>query len=61
MSTPALDRLLTPDEAATILSISKRQVEDMARRGELPHIKVGKYTRFRRERLDAWIEENESL
>ncbi len=55
----APDRLLKPAEAAAILGVTTRQVEDMARRRELPHVKVGRHVRFRRVRIDEWIEDNE--
>ena len=33
-----------------------KTVQRMARRGELPHCRVGKYYRFRASELDAWIQ-----
>lgn len=58
MSAATLDRLLTPQEAAEVLSVSPRLVSDMARRGELPAVRVGRYVRFRPEDLAQWIEAN---
>jgi excisionase family DNA binding protein len=52
------DRLLRPEEAADLLGVSPRLVSDMARRGDLPHVRVGRFPRFRRQDLDEWIEAN---
>jgi excisionase family DNA binding protein len=56
---PATDRLLNSAEAAILLNVSKRLVEELARRGELPHVRIGRFIRFRRETLNRWIEERE--
>jgi excisionase family DNA binding protein len=53
------DRLLTPREVASILSVSPRWVEDATRRGELPHVRLGRFPRYRRESIEAWVAENE--
>jgi hypothetical protein len=39
--------LLDADQAAAQLSVSARWLEDSARAGIIPHIKLGKFTRFR--------------
>jgi excisionase family DNA binding protein len=54
----ATDRLLRPEEVAELLSVSRRQVADMARAGELRYVPVGRFVRFRRKDVDEWIEEN---
>jgi excisionase family DNA binding protein len=41
---------------AEYLSVAERTVYRMAERGELPAFKVGDAWRFRREDIDAWIE-----
>ena len=56
---PIADRLLDSAEAAILLNVSKRLVEDLARREELPHVPIGRFVRFRRETLLHWIEERE--
>ena len=53
----AADRLLTAAEVAELLSMSKRWVEEHARAGEIPHLELGRFVRFRREDVDAWIAE----
>lgn len=48
--------LLTYEETGHLLRISKRTVERMVGRGELPIVRVGSAPRIRRVDLDAWIE-----
>jgi excisionase family DNA binding protein len=48
--------LLTIDEAARYLRLSRAKVYSMAARGELPSVKMGRSVRVRRERLDAWLD-----
>jgi hypothetical protein len=46
-SPTAAEALLDADQAATQLSVTARWLEDSARAGIIPHIKLGKFTRFR--------------
>jgi hypothetical protein len=39
--------LLDADQAAAALSVTARWLEDSARAGIIPHVKLGKFTRFR--------------
>lgn len=48
-------RLLTADEVAEQLRVSKAHIYDQARAGHLPHVRVGRYVRFVQEDIDAWI------
>lgn len=50
-----MDRLITPDEAAALLRLSVYTVEDYARSGVIPAIKVGKAWRFSEQELTAWL------
>ncbi len=45
------DEVMTPDEAALFLKVSKKTVLRQARLGELPAGKVGRAWRFRRSEL----------
>lgn len=54
------DRLLTDAEAAQLLSVKPSWVGEAARAGRLPHIRLGRYRRFRRDELLAWVEEQSS-
>ncbi len=50
--------LLTYEEAAHVLSVSRRQLEDMVHRKEVPHLKIGRIVRFSRAALAEWITDN---
>lgn len=47
-------------EAAGFLGISYWKVLDMAKKGEIPHIRVGKLVLFRRESVEKWLTEHET-
>jgi excisionase family DNA binding protein len=47
--------LLDVREAADLLRYHPRTVQLMAKAGRIPAIRMGKYWRFRRSQLDAWI------
>jgi excisionase family DNA binding protein len=51
-----VEALLTSREAAQILKIHPRVLERMAKRGEIPALKVGKFWRYHAVTLDAWIQ-----
>ena len=48
--------LLTPDEAAEVLRISKSYLYDLKSRGDISFIKIGTNLRFRRSDLEKFIE-----
>ncbi len=54
-SPAAIEALLTSKEASQILKIHPKVLERMAKRGEVPALKVGKFWRYRATTLDAWI------
>lgn len=54
------DCLLTAAEVAELLSVSERWIREHTRGGLLPHVRLGRYVRYRREAVLAWIEEQES-
>jgi len=49
------DLIFTTDEAAEFLKTTRRTIEEMARRGDLPAVKVGKEWRFHLEALADWV------
>jgi excisionase family DNA binding protein len=49
--------LLTIEEAARYLRLSRAKVYAMAQRGDMPSVRMGRSVRIRRERLDAWLDE----
>jgi excisionase family DNA binding protein len=55
------DPLLDANDAAALLKISAYTVRQRARRREIPAIRLGKFWRFRRSSLDAWIADQERM
>ena len=52
--------LLTAQEVADRLGVSKDWVWAQARAGTIPHVRLGRYRRFRAEAIEAWIVELEA-
>ena len=52
--------LLTAEDVAERLGVSKDWVWAQARAGAIPHIRLGRYCRFRAEAIEAWIVELEA-
>lgn len=50
-----IERLLTSKEASEVLKIHPKVLERMAKRGDVPALKVGKFWRYRASTLNAWI------
>jgi excisionase family DNA binding protein len=50
---------LDADTVAEILGMGRDWVYAEARADRIPHIKLGRYTRFRREAIEDWIRERE--
>jgi excisionase family DNA binding protein len=48
--------LLTIEEAAQYLRLSRAKVYQMAQRGEVPSVRMGRSVRIRRDRLDGWLD-----
>lgn len=53
------DSLLTAAEVAALLRVTKAWVYAETRRGALPHVRLGRYVRYRRAAVSAWVEEIE--
>jgi excisionase family DNA binding protein len=57
----ARDRvLLTAAEVAKLLHVPQSWVREQTRRGRIPTVTLGRYRRYRREAIEAWIEELEA-
>lgn len=56
-----MDTLMTIDEVATYLRLSKDTVYRMAQAGKVPASKVGTQWRFRKEDVDRWLEQNKNV
>jgi excisionase family DNA binding protein len=54
------DRLLDDREAAALLNVKPSWVGEAARQGRLPCIMLGRYRRFDRADLLAWLEEQKT-
>ena len=52
-----MEPLLTLEEAEALLKVPRSWLYDRTRKGKIPHLKLGKYLRFHREELLAWIED----
>jgi excisionase family DNA binding protein len=50
------ERLLSDTEAGELLGLHPKTVQRLARTGELPAIRIGRYWRFRASALDEWID-----
>ncbi len=48
--------LLTIEETARLLRLSRAKTYQLAATGDLPCVKVGRSVRVRRDRLDAWLD-----
>ncbi len=47
--------LLTIKEVRDLLNVPRSWLYERTRKGEIPHVKLGKYVRFDREELLQWI------
>jgi len=54
------DQILTLKEVAAYLKLAEKTAYRLASEGKLPGFKVGGSWRFKREDLEAWIEESKS-
>lgn len=50
-------RLLTADELASRLGVQPSWVNKAARANHIPHVRIGRYRRFRWPDIEAWLEE----
>ena len=55
-----MSRLLTPEQVAEMLGVSRRTVQRMAAAGELPAVRIGSQWRFRPESITDWQEARET-
>jgi excisionase family DNA binding protein len=53
------DPLLVASEVAQLLRVTKAWVYAETRGKRLPHIRLGRYVRYRASAIEAWIEEQE--
>jgi excisionase family DNA binding protein len=55
-----MDRLLTADELAERLGMKTEWVWAQARAGRIPHVRLGRYRRFRESAVEAWLHDLET-
>jgi excisionase family DNA binding protein len=55
MTTPQFEPLLSQVEAGQLLQLHEKTVARMARLGQLPAIRMGRYWRFRASTLNQWV------
>jgi excisionase family DNA binding protein len=57
---PAIDdRLLTASDVAELLAVPERWVREHTRGGLIPHLRLGRYVRYRRDAVFRWLDEHE--
>jgi excisionase family DNA binding protein len=59
-SPPSAGDLLTAEEVAALLRVTPAWVYAQTRRHRIPHLRLGRYVRYRREALEAWMTEVET-
>jgi excisionase family DNA binding protein len=53
---PDLERILTPEQVAEILQISKSSLCRLTKRGQIPHRRIGdRIVRYNRNEIEAWM------
>ena len=50
------EQLMTIDEVARYLRVQKRTIYDWLKKGKIPAIKAVGQWRFKREKIDAWLD-----
>jgi len=50
------NRLLTAAEVAELLKVPKSWPLEQARADLIPHVRIGRYVRFRRDAVLAWVD-----
>lgn len=45
---------LKPDQVATMLGLRKEYILELARRGQIPHVRIGRYCRFDEADIERW-------
>jgi excisionase family DNA binding protein len=53
-------RLLKASEVADLLAVPESWVREATRAGRLPHLTLGRYRRYSRPAIDAWLSEQQA-
>jgi excisionase family DNA binding protein len=54
-------KVLVAGEVAELLKIPIPRVYELARQGQIPHVRIGRQVRFRQEAVEAWLTSLENL
>jgi excisionase family DNA binding protein len=57
---PVPGALLTADQVARLLGVPRAWVYEQSRCGRIPTVTLGRYRRYRREAIEAWIRDLEA-
>jgi excisionase family DNA binding protein len=49
------DQLLTADDVADLMQVTRAWVYAETRRNALPHLRLGRYVRYRRAAIEGWM------
>lgn len=58
-SEPFIENLATVEELAGALGLAPKTVRNWVARRQIPFVRIGKRTRFRRQSIEAWLEQQE--
>lgn len=53
------DKLLTPEEIADYLGVKKSTIYQWTHQEFIPHVKVGRFVRFKMSQVEKWLEKRE--
>ena len=54
------DRLLTASDVADFLAVKESWVQEATRDGRVPHLRLGRYRRYRLADIERWLAEQEA-
>jgi len=54
------ERLLSAKEVAELLAVPESWVREATREGRIPYLALGRYRRYEREAIEAWLAERRS-
>ncbi|MFB0562992.1 MAG: helix-turn-helix domain-containing protein [Candidatus Lokiarchaeia archaeon] len=55
-----LEDLLTPEELCSMLKVKKQRLYEWVHLNRIPYIKVGRFLRFSRSDIEAWLQSKSS-
>ena len=55
-----MEKLLTPQEIAEVLGVQSSTIYQWTHQGYIPHVKIGKFVRFKEKDVEKWVEKKTS-